>query len=361
MAKTCRIWARVVRGLEWVAAAEAALLPEVSNILVGHRDLLFDCDRPTTAQLLRTVYDIYFLWDDIIGIGPTKQGLAVLADLCLTLPRSPAEILENARYLRVTASFLGRRTYSRFNIEDAVGPVLAAKLGLDYIRADSEAGAGVVWARLHLVNEQARLGLRLTPEPLHRRLWRSDSRPGALHPPVAAAMALLADLAPRQTVLDPCCGSGTLLIEAGLACPDLLLHGCDIAPAAVIQAQFNAAKAGVTLSLIEGDATAIILPKAERILANPPWNRAVAPAGGLTIDNFLATIRTALKAQGRIVLLADQDLGLSARLAADGIPPLLVQTLRVSGRLAELIVGGNGPRFANTDLGQALAQSFRPV
>jgi 23S rRNA G2445 N2-methylase RlmL len=357
MAKACRIWARVVHGLEWMAAAEASLLPGVSGIATGHRDLLFDCEIPATAELLRTVDDIYILWGEFAGIGPTRQSLAMLADACRALFPLPVEMPTTASQLRVTASFLGRRTYSRFEIEDAAGPVLAAKLGLDYARAESATVEGVVWARLHLAGEEARLGLRLAAEPLHRRPWRTGSQPGALHPPVAAAMALLADLAPGQTVLDPCCGSGTLLIEAGLRCAGLDLQGCDIAPAAVAQAQLNATRAGVALALIEGDATAVALPQADRILANPPWDRTVAPAGGLTEDNLLAMLLSGMRPQGRAVLLADQALALPARLAADGITPLLVQTLRVSGRLAELIVVGEGPRFAGTELGRALAEA----
>ena len=358
MANTCRIWARVVHGLEWVAAAEAALLPGASRIVTGHRDLLFDCPVPAVAGQLSTVDDAYILWGEVAAAGHTRPDLARLAESCRALPLPPLELPAGAGQLRVTASFLGRRTYSRFEIEDEVGPVLAARLGLDYTRAKSAAGTGVVWARLHLAGETARLGLRLAAEPLHRRPWRSGTQPGALHPPVAATMALLADLAPGQTVLDPCCGSGTLLIEAGLRCAGLILQGGDIAPAAVEQARVNAAQAGVALELAVGDAATVALPAADRILANPPWDRAVAAAGGLTADNLPAIILAGLQPQGRAVLLADQALALPARLAARGTNPLLTQTLRVSGRLAELIVVGKGPCFADNELGRALAAAW---
>lgn len=62
--------------------------------------------------------------------------------------------------------------------------------------------------------------LRVGDLPLHRRAYKQHTVAGTLHPPLAAAMAALADIRPGHTVLAPCRGSGTLPIEAALARPD---------------------------------------------------------------------------------------------------------------------------------------------
>ena len=46
------------------------------------------------------------------------------------------------------------------------------------------------------------------------RAQRTVERPGSLPPTIAAALAFLGNPAPGETILDPVCGSGTLLAEA---------------------------------------------------------------------------------------------------------------------------------------------------
>jgi 23S rRNA G2445 N2-methylase RlmL len=73
-----------------------------------------------------------------------------------------------------------------------------------------------LWA-LETAPDRFRLGLRLTTGEHRHRGGRAEERPGALRPAVAAAMVLLAGAPPQQragTLLDPCCGSGTILREA---------------------------------------------------------------------------------------------------------------------------------------------------
>ncbi|MQA17753.1 MAG: methyltransferase domain-containing protein, partial [Pseudonocardiaceae bacterium] len=65
---------------------------------------------------------------------------------------------------------------------------------------------------------------------------RAAERHGALRPVVAAAMVRLAGDAPGS-LLDPCCGTGTIVAEALGAGWDA--HGCDIDPDAVKTAHDN--------------------------------------------------------------------------------------------------------------------------
>lgn len=116
----------------------------------------------------------------------------------------------------MSASFLGQRTYSRYDIEDLTGRVLAEGTGGHYhshrdsvrpprTRAD--------W-RVVLDGTRTRIAMRPFNAPLHRRDWRTQTVIGSLHPPVAAALAQLARIERGHRVLDPFCGAGTLLLEA---------------------------------------------------------------------------------------------------------------------------------------------------
>ena len=81
------------------------------------------------------------------------------------------------------------------------------------------------------------------PQIKSRQIDSRDSRvaerAGALPPPVAAAMAFASLPRNTDTVLDPVCGSGTLLAEFHAYAPLAYLHGLDIDPEAIATARQN--------------------------------------------------------------------------------------------------------------------------
>lgn len=81
-----------------------------------------------------------------------------------------------------------------------------------------------------------RIGLRLTTGELRSRGGRVEEREAALRPTIAAALVHLAGRA-RGTLIDPCCGSGTILAEAYPAGWNPV--GADVDPSAVMAAQRN--------------------------------------------------------------------------------------------------------------------------
>ena len=83
-----------------------------------------------------------------------------------------------------------------------------------------------------------RLGLRLTSKSMRQRGGRAVERRGALRPSVAAALVLLAGrVEPRARLLDPLCGTGSVLREALAA--GWLPVGGDLDPAAVSASRRN--------------------------------------------------------------------------------------------------------------------------
>lgn len=76
-----------------------------------------------------------------------------------------------------------------------------------------------------------------------RFAYRAESIPASMEPSVAAAMLRFASehLSVNARVIDPCCGSGTLLIERGMLSPCASLTGVDISHAAIDIARRNTA------------------------------------------------------------------------------------------------------------------------
>jgi 23S rRNA G2445 N2-methylase RlmL len=168
---------------------------------------------------------------------------------------------------------------------------------------------------VHVQDDEALLGVRLGEHPPHRRAYRTQSRTGSLHPPLARALALVAGLREGVNVVDPFCGAGTIPIEAALADERISSRGFDIDGDVVDLARSNARAAKVVAELEVADAAS--LGETDCIVTNPPWGKAVPAA------------RVALQAR-RLVLLTAEPTGLDQ--------VVLEQTVRVHGALATISV-----------------------
>jgi tRNA G10 N-methylase Trm11 len=117
-------------------------------------------------------------------------------------------------------------------------------------------------------------GLRLSDQRLRQRGGgRARERHGALRPVAAAAMVRLAGAGPGR-LLDPCCGSGTIVAEA-------LAAGWDAQGSDVDQEAVSVARANVSGAVIRR-ADALDLPHPDgafdAVVANLPFGRQYRPA-----------------------------------------------------------------------------------
>lgn len=312
-----RLLARTLRGLEDIAAREIAERGLGRVQRSRHREVWFTADRPDPRQLdLRTIDDLFLLAAVIDGVGHTKADLVRFADAART--SEPNELLlrrgrcggaDTATGVDVAASFLGKRNYNRYDIEDAVGTEIADAVGLPYHsrRGGDAPPEGTLSFRVTVEGTQAALALRVGDRPMHRRRYKQASTPGTLHPPLAAAMAKLADVRPADTVLDPCCGTGTILIEAAGLAPGARLLGADHDRRALAAATANAALTATAATWLQADAGRLPVGngRVDRIVSNPPWDRQVPAHGTLAArpDRLYREIRRVLSATGRAVLL----------------------------------------------------------
>ncbi|GAA0219624.1 hypothetical protein GCM10010492_17070 [Saccharothrix mutabilis subsp. mutabilis] len=243
-----RLLARTVRGLEAVAAREVAGVGVVESS--GHREVWFSAVPGPAVLGLRCVDDVFLVAAVVDGVGRARADLRLLAEAMASVDvwevvRTLADFGAERVWSTVDASgsFLGRRNFTRYDVEDAVGEPVAAALGVPYRgrRGGRVPPAGGLSWRVAVAGDRAVVGLRIAAQPLHRRGYRQVSRPGALHPPVAAAMLRLAGLpAPAGAgwrVVDPFCGTGTIAIEAAHLHAAAL--GVDIDPAAIAAATTN--------------------------------------------------------------------------------------------------------------------------
>jgi tRNA (guanine6-N2)-methyltransferase len=285
------VLARTIRGIEWIARDEVRSRLGIDRIELGHRELRFWLPEFDPAFLeLGTVDDVFRILAEVDGVTRGRESLARLVALDLG----------DARSFDVTASFLGKRNYSRFELEDAV----AASVGGTRV-----ARGGEVSLRIHLVGEVATIAARIAPTPMHRRAYRVATVPGSLHPPLARALALLGG----EPFVDPFCGAGTIPIEGALA--GLEARGSDIDRRAIEAARLNARAAGMDVPFSIADAKR--LGPVDCIVTNPPWGKAV-PAAKVT-----------LRAR-RLVLLTGGPTGLDHVVHE--------QTVRVHGALATITV-----------------------
>jgi tRNA (guanine6-N2)-methyltransferase len=359
-------FARVTAGLEQLAWQDIERRCDARLIGFGHRRIDFAYAGTPAALLdLRSVDDIYVHAARLTGLDHTRASLARLAEKIAPLDLLPAlEVcaavrpISTAPTYRVTASHLGRRNYSRYDIEGAVATALTGNLPWRFVLNDAEEQEPELDLRVLLEDDWALLGLRLGALPLHRRAYKIASRPGSLKPPVAYCLGLLAALASGDIVLDPACGAGTILIEAAALAPSGVICGGDLDAAALETAQANLQAAGMpavmielsagfelreiditndvsrpTVLLYQGDATELRLANhtVDAVLSNLPWGKQVTAETDLAslYQGILTMIERVLIPGGRAVLLTDQAELLLVALEA--CPALhLVSALQIS-------------------------------
>jgi putative N6-adenine-specific DNA methylase len=267
----------------------------------------------------------------------SRLAQRVLVQLSHTPYRDEADLYEAASAVAWEIWFTPRQTFkieitaqhsplkslnfAALRVKDAVADRFRAKAG---VRPDVETHWPDVRVHVHLTREHVTLYIDTSGEPLFKRGWREDKGDAPLKETLAAAMIAAtgwpAQVADGVPLYDPCCGSGTIAIEAAqIACgiaagslrrfafekllpyqahvwqdlraqaraaehaPRAPVFGSDVAHRMVDFAARNAQRAGVAqaVQLRGGDALQR-MPPDERpgvLLLNPPYGERIAAAG----------------------------------------------------------------------------------
>ncbi|HEY8049327.1 MAG TPA: THUMP domain-containing protein [Ramlibacter sp.] len=207
--------------------------------------------------------------------------------------------------------------FAALKVKDAIADRFREKRGA---RPDVDTQRPRVRVYAHLTATHATLYMDTSGEPLFKRGWREDKGEAPLKETLAAAIIAASGWQADMPLYDPCCGSGTILIEAAqIACriapgmarrfafENLLgfearawqqlqgeakaqqrespapLFGSDVAFRMVDFARRNAERAGVAqwINLRGGDALQRMPPSETPgvMLVNPPYGERIEAAG----------------------------------------------------------------------------------
>ena len=236
--------------------------------------------------------------------------------------------------------------FAALRIKDAVADRFRAKVG---VRPSVDTHYPQVRIHGHLDAQHLTLYIDTSGEPLFKRGWRQDKGDAPLKETLAAAILAASGWQPQsgQALYDPCCGSGTIVIEAAqMAChiapggqrrfaferllphqpalwqqllhearaaeirpQDIFIFGSDVSHRIVDFAQRNAERAGVAhaVQLRGGDALQRMPPVDGTgvLLLNPPYGERIAAAGVAGQDAAARARRIADAGRERAVMTED--------------------------------------------------------
>jgi 23S rRNA G2445 N2-methylase RlmL len=214
---------------------------------------------------------------------------------------------------RLVTQMTGHHAYRRADAGKALAKGLAGKLPASWRYAEENA-AIEIWLTIH--GATAVCGVRLSDRSMRHRSYKQAHLPASLRPTVAAAMVWLADLRPRQLLVDPLCGAGTILAEQ-LALgrheqgAKVRVLGGDIDHSALRVAEANLRSVG-RAALVQWDVRR--LPVADEsvnaIVCNPPFGvqlgkpEEIRPLYRLALRQFNRVLRPGGRA---VLLVADQE------------------------------------------------------
>jgi 23S rRNA G2445 N2-methylase RlmL len=278
---------------------------------------------------LRTSEDVFVQLAQAAGNLPLRPLVRKLAsaplDEALDALRRARGRRGRATTFRVIVRVRGERRFLRTELRDALTRELASRRPQWRVR---DPAALEFWA-LEVQPGVFRLGLRLTTSAMRSRGGRLVERPGALRPSAAAALCVLAG-DPHGRLLDPFCGSGTILLEAR----ELRWQpiGGDIDPKAVEAAGANL---GPDVRVEVWDARRLPLADAsvEAVASNLPFGKQYRIQGRQEnwAGQVLGELVRVTKPSSPIVLLAPDTL-VGGALARSGLRAEKSYRVRVLGQ-----------------------------
>ncbi|HZG65236.1 MAG TPA: methyltransferase domain-containing protein, partial [Herpetosiphonaceae bacterium] len=319
-----RLLLAVPTGLEVIAADEAAQQGIGARTQAGPG--LIRCPLGTIAStLIPTLRCVYHLLVDAGRAGPIpfespEQSAAAVA----ALVGASAELRTIREWLRAGTEPIRYR----LSIEQKRLRRETVRAMLDAVRAtcsplglvDSPSRYDI---ELLLRSDAAGSRLLIRPSfmPDPRFAYRHKDVGASINPVVAACLARLLRTSGGATVLDPTCGSGTLLIERAFLDRTSRLFGLDISRTAVVAARTNAQAAGLArrVNIGQGDATRSRYYRAcDEAIANLPFGLRTGRADtdlAQLYQSILDNLARCLRPGGRALLYTTNKKMLDGALA----------------------------------------------
>lgn len=279
-----------------------------------------------------------------------RSPTAVYAELVEAPTRTPEELVALVRKVNwrewllpdakvdVVATTKGSRMRFKDGIEKKVSHALAdARKGARIPEREARPRQTQT-LRVRVEGERAMLSIDAGGDLLHKRGWRTEAMGAPIRENLAAALLLTAGWRGADSLCDPFCGSGTIVIEGALmaagrspfvrrdfACDEwavvanagrgghrdrggarsaphaktpkpaqssIAIYGFDKDPRALTVTANNAARAGVKLHLRVSDIAELQAPTSMgTVVTNPPWGMRLGQSVASVYHHFGVTMR----------------------------------------------------------------------
>ena len=206
-------FAQIADGLETIGIAELVELG-ATNARSVRRGIHFGADR---AALYRINYGARLITR---VLAPLRSFACADADAIYRAGRAidwplffgPDRTF--AVFAATAGSSVPHSQYAGLKLKDAVADRFRDACGR---RPDVDPRQPDVWINLHAMGNRATISFDTSGGSLHRRGYRRQGGTAPMQETVAAAMLRLAGWNGQTALVDPMCGSGTLVIEAAMA------------------------------------------------------------------------------------------------------------------------------------------------
>ena len=225
--KSGRFFAQIAEGLEDIGRKELQELG-AHDIKPGHRGFYFSADKASLyrlnycSRLLSRVLAPLIRFDCHSAKYLYKTACKIDWPSLIDLQNTFA-VKANVSHSKITHS-----QYASLCLKDAIVDVFRNKTGE---RPNVETKTPDVLFNLYIQNNKATIYLDTSGASLHRRGYRMQSITAPMQEIVAAAIIRLSGWNGSKPLVDPMCGSGTLLCEA-------MMHYCRI-PAGYLREKFG--------------------------------------------------------------------------------------------------------------------------
>jgi putative N6-adenine-specific DNA methylase len=220
-----QFFAQVPDGGEEVATDELVRLG-ATDVRAGYRGLYFHAEREALYRIVYSALTVSRVLCPLIRFQCHSPEYLYKRTQSIDWPSLLTTKQTFAVFATVANSTMRHSQYAALTVKDAIVDQFRAKSG---VRPSVEPQDPDLWINLYLHANRATISLDLSGGSMHRRGYRVESIEAPMQETVAAVMLAMSGWDGETPLVDPMCGSGTILCEA-------LMRYCRV-PAAYLRPQ----------------------------------------------------------------------------------------------------------------------------